>query len=154
MFINFYTSNLTVLIMVDNYIHYFLYSRFFFLTMKRKRALLTCYYVLTLVYLLEKYYMHQDLFTSFSLIKMKRHFSWDILIYHNLAQTCYFLHIFPGIGKSLSEALIFASTNPQHDDRLFIELQVQYMKITISNLGRTCSSHVLQKKELLTKIYL
>ena len=41
-------------------------------------------------------------------------------------------------GKSLSEALIFASTNPQHDDRLFIELQVQYMKIPSSNLGRTC----------------
>ena len=30
-------------------------------------------------------------------------------------------------GKSLSEALIFASTNPQYDDRLFIELQVQYL---------------------------
>ena len=43
-------------------------------------------------------------------------------------------------GKSLSEALIFASTNPQYDDRLFIELQVQYMKNTSSNLGRTCSA--------------
>ena len=31
-----------------------------------------------------------------------------------------------GTGKSLSEALIFASTNPQYEDRLFIELQVQY----------------------------
>ena len=41
-------------------------------------------------------------------------------------------------GKSLSEALIFASTNPQLDDRWFIELQVQYMKILSSNLGRTC----------------
>ena len=41
-------------------------------------------------------------------------------------------------GKSLSEALIFASINPQYDDRLFIELQVQYMKIPSSNLGRTC----------------
>ena len=41
-------------------------------------------------------------------------------------------------GKSLSEALIFASTNPQYDDRLFIELQVQYMKIPSSSLGRTC----------------
>ena len=41
-------------------------------------------------------------------------------------------------GKSLSEALIFESTNPQYDDRLFIELQVQYMKIPSSNLGRTC----------------
>ena len=41
-------------------------------------------------------------------------------------------------GKSLSEALLFASTNPQYDDRLFIELQVQYMKIPSSNLGRIC----------------
>ena len=43
-----------------------------------------------------------------------------------------------GTGKSLSEARIFPSTNPQCDDRLFIELQVQYMKIQSSNLGRTC----------------
>ena len=41
-------------------------------------------------------------------------------------------------GKSLSEALIFASTNPQYDDRLFIESQVQYMKIPSSILGITC----------------
>jgi butyryl-CoA dehydrogenase len=27
-------------------------------------------------------------------------------------------------GKSLSEAVIFASTNPQYDKKLFIELQV------------------------------
>ena len=40
-------------------------------------------------------------------------------------------------GKSLSEALIFALTNPQYDDRLFIELQVPYMKISSSNLGKT-----------------
>jgi hypothetical protein len=33
-------------------------------------------------------------------------------------------------GKSFSEALIFASTNPQYDDRLFIDLPVQYMKTT------------------------
>ena len=32
-------------------------------------------------------------------------------------------------GKSLSEALIFASPNPQYDNRLFIELRVQYLKI-------------------------
>ena len=32
-------------------------------------------------------------------------------------------------GKSLSEALIFTSTNSQYDDRLFVELQVQYRKI-------------------------
>ena len=41
-------------------------------------------------------------------------------------------------GQSLSEALIFASTNLQFDDKLFIELQVQYMKIPSSNLGITC----------------
>ena len=38
----------------------------------------------------------------------------------------------------MSEVLIFAPTNPQYDSRLFIELQVQYMKIPNSNLGRTC----------------
>ena len=41
-------------------------------------------------------------------------------------------------GKSLSEALIFESTNPQYDNRLFIALQVEYMKIPSSKLGRTC----------------
>ena len=41
-------------------------------------------------------------------------------------------------GKSLSEALIFASTNPQYDDRLFIELQVQYIKNSKLKPGRTC----------------
>ena len=41
-------------------------------------------------------------------------------------------------GKSLSEALIFASTNLQYDYWLFIELQVQYLKIPSSNMGRTC----------------
>ena len=41
-------------------------------------------------------------------------------------------------GKPLSEALIFASTNPIYDDKMFIELQVQYMKIPSSILGRTC----------------
>ena len=40
--------------------------------------------------------------------------------------------------KSLSDAFIFASTNPQYDNRLFIELQVQYMKISSSNLGTAC----------------
>ena len=43
-----------------------------------------------------------------------------------------------GTVRFLSEARIFASTNPKYNDRLFIELQVQYMKIPSSNLGRTC----------------
>ena len=50
-------------------------------------------------------------------------------------------------GKSLSEALIFSSTNPQYDNRLFIELPVQYMKIPSSehgeNIGRTWVEHVV-----------
>ena len=35
-------------------------------------------------------------------------------------------------GKSLLEALILASTNPQHDKRMFIDLPVQCMKTTSS----------------------
>ena len=38
----------------------------------------------------------------------------------------------PGTGKSFSEALILASTNPQYDERLFIDLPVQYIKTTSS----------------------
>ena len=43
-------------------------------------------------------------------------------------------------GKSFSEALILASTNPQYDERLFIELPVQYMKTTSA-----CSFYVLKR---------
>ena len=39
-------------------------------------------------------------------------------------------------GKSLSEAFILTSTNPQYENRLFIEFQAQHMKIPSSNLGR------------------
>ena len=35
-------------------------------------------------------------------------------------------------GKSLSEALILGSTDPQYDKRMFIDLPVQYMKTTSS----------------------
>ena len=38
-------------------------------------------------------------------------------------------------GKSLSEALILGSTNPQYDKRLLIDLPVQYMKTTSSEHG-------------------
>ena len=44
----------------------------------------------------------------------------------------------PITGKSLSESLILASTNPQYEDRLLFELQIQFMKIPSWNLGRTC----------------
>ena len=46
----------------------------------------------------------------------------------------------------LSEALILAPTNPYYDNRLFIELWVQYIKIPCSehveNMLRTCWEHV------------
>ena len=38
-------------------------------------------------------------------------------------------------GKSFSEALILASTNPQYGKRLFIDLPVQYKKTTRSEHG-------------------
>ena len=71
-------------------------------------------------------------------------------------------------GKSLSEAPILASTNPKYDDRLFIELQVQYMKIPSSKHGENmlctkivlnvrnsfCTQHVLPKFELGIFMYL
>ena len=64
--------------------------------------------------------------------------------------------------KSLSDPLIFASTKPQYDDRLFIELQVQYMKTPSSEHGENmlctkivlnvrnnfCTQHVLPRFEL------
>ena len=57
----------------------------------------------------------------------------------NMRRTCCVQKLFrmSKTGKSLSEALIFASTNQhaQYDDRLFIELQVQYMKIPSSEHG-------------------
>ena len=68
-----------------------------------------------------------------------------------------------GTGKSLSEAFILTSTNPQYDKRLFIDLPVKYMKTTSSEyvvymncseyqnknkkqfVCTTCSAHVLRK---------
>ena len=58
-----------------------------------------------------------------------------------------FVKLHSSTSKSLSEGLIFASTNPQYDDRLFIELQVQYMKIPSSNMGRTCCVHCFAKRK-------
>ena len=65
-------------------------------------------------------------------------------------------------GKSLSEALNLVSTNPQYDDRLFIELRVQYMKIAssehVENMLCTqivfCFCFDIQNTVLLKKIYL
>ena len=39
-------------------------------------------------------------------------------------------------GKSLSEALNFASINSKYDNRLLMELPVQYMKTTSTEHGQ------------------
>ena len=60
----------------------------------------------------------------------------------------------------MSEALIFVSTNPQYDNRLFIESPVQYMKIPSSEhvvytncfcfdiQNNLCKQHMLTCSEL------
>ena len=51
-------------------------------------------------------------------------------------------------GKSFSEALILTSTSPQNDKRLFVELQVQYMKITNSEHFVNINCSECQNKKL------
>ena len=41
-------------------------------------------------------------------------------------------------GKSLSEALIFASTNPQYDDKLFLTFRT----IFVQNMFSPCSAKI------------
>ena len=43
----------------------------------------------------------------------------------------------------MSVAFILGSTNPQYDRRMFIDLSVQYMKTTSSEMGRTWCVHKL-----------
>ena len=44
-------------------------------------------------------------------------------------------------GKSFSEVLILASTNPQYDKRLSSELPLQHMKIPSSEHGENIGEH-------------
>ena len=53
------------------------------------------------------------------------------------------LLIYNFTGKSLSEALVLLSTNPQYGNRLFIELRVQYMKMLCTQIV-FCSSSGIQ----------
>ena len=48
----------------------------------------------------------------------------------------------PLTGKSLSEALILRSPNPQYDKRFFIDLPVQYMKTKSSVVYTNCFAFV------------
>ena len=72
--------------------------------------------------------MSQDFTKEESHEQENLHNSWAYNTYETLTHSSSI-----STGKSLSEALIFASTNPQYDDRLFIELQLKYMKIPSSN---------------------
>ena len=83
----------------------------------------------------ESFYMKKRYFVSFFIAKKSKPAK---LCSRFRYQTC-------DTGKSVSEALILKSVNPQYDDRLFIELQVQYKKIA-------SSEHV--KNILSTKIVL
>ena len=48
-------------------------------------------------------------------------------------------NLWTGLQVNLCQNLLFLhQLTHNYDDRLFIELQVQYMKIPSSNLGRTC----------------
>ena len=53
-------------------------------------------------------------------------------IWYNGQKTHIAFSMFPIQVKKFSEALTLASTNPQYDKRLFIELQVQCMEIPSS----------------------
>ena len=63
-------------------------------------------------------FISSDVFT-------KHNFQTQISIKSN-SHTC--------TGYSLSEALILATINPKYDNRLFVELQSQYMKSTCTEL--------------------
>ena len=54
--------------------------------------------------------------------------------WHGSQQSCS-IEFIPDTGKSSSEALILAPTNPQYEKRFFIKLRVQYMKTTSSVHG-------------------
>ena len=53
-------------------------------------------------------------------------------------------------GKDLSEVLIYSSINPQYDNRLFNDLQVQYKKLPISEHveNMLCTQTVLNIKTI------
>ena len=75
-----------------------------------------------------------DIFFLFQIIPRRIYKSWRV----KTRTSEYRQIVMPFTGKSLSEALIFASTNPQYDSRLSIELQVQCMKIPSSEHGEKC----------------
>ena len=56
-------------------------------------------------------------------------------------------------GKTLSEALIFASTNPKYDERLFIELQVQYSMVPNNSAARLLTFEIFSLPTRLIWIY-
>ena len=68
----------------------------------------------------------------------------DICFLHGTCYVGIFL-VYVNKGKYFSEVLIYLSINPQFDNRLFFELQVQYEKITgsehVKNMSRTCYVH-------------
>ena len=74
-----------------------------------------------------------SLITAHSFIfVVNKYFSKKNVFCHVGTQTLIQIWMSTSAGKSLSEALILGSTNPEYDKRLFINLPVQYMKTTSS----------------------
>ena len=80
-----------------------------------------------------------DIFWKLQFLKHLKHFLLKLCLFF----VSWFWSF--GSGKSLSEALIFASINPQYDNRLFMELPWKLLQA--QNMDRTWV-------KLLTKIYL
>ena len=81
----------------------------------------------------------------FILITSKAKLAYLGWIYYYLEITC--KKVLLDTGKSLSEALIFASINPQYDNRLFIELP---WKLHVLPMFCTCSFHGNSMNNLLS----
>ena len=81
-------------------------------------------------------FFHFDRINFFSLLVRShvnfQHSFTGVSFTTNFASIGFFLIMYICTSKSFSEALILASTNPQYDNRLFVELRVQYMKIASS----------------------
>ena len=89
-------------------------------------------------------------FDGFSCItaRLEFHFKTILTVYcSQRRRQCILIQFFCDCdtGKSFSEVLILASTNPQYDKRLSIKVPVQYMKIPSSEhcLNMLCTQIVL-----------
>ena len=83
---------------------------------------------------------------------------WKILIMSSYLDRATDKIWYESAGESLSKALIFASTNPQYDSRLFIDLYTSSMHVKFGKIGNSKSQllkpHIFFIKISHTKKYL